>query len=123
MSVVIVGLLLLVLVTTYARNMDTQRLLLQGESNVQCGGISAAIARLYTNRATISEQLHIEKQAELKRVEGKPGGILVGGVSCSYAGTVEVDGISDTAGVTLAVGNWCLEKSDSVIEISQGECP
>lgn len=124
------GLLLLVFVTTYARNAETAVVLETGEKNIQCNGMAAAIARLYSNRATTSETLALASEARLRRVEGKPGGINVGEISCSYIGSAERTGGKDsdpdgtgTEGITLSAGQWCLEKRpDTGIVISEGEC-
>lgn len=129
-SVILVGLLLLVFVTTYSRNEETGRILDASEKNIQCNGMAAAIARLYSNRATTSETLALASEARLRRVEGKPGGINVGEINCSYIGSAEKDGEKDsdpdgtgTEGITLSAGLWCIKKSpDTGIVISAGEC-
>jgi hypothetical protein len=130
-SIVLVGLLLLVFATTYARNAETGIALETAENNIECSGLSTAIARLYSNRATTSETVSLNSDALLRRVEGNPGGINVGEVSCNYIGSVEMEGgerDSDpggtgTAGITLSIGQWCLEKSQGTgIAASLGEC-
>ncbi len=130
-AVVLVVLLLLVLVTTYSRNMETQRILETSENSIQCSEMSATIARVYSNRATTYEALHLATGADLNRVEGKPGRIKVGKVSCSYIGGVEKstgeldtdpDG-AGTVGIALGFGNWCFEKQpDTNVVVGQGEC-
>ena len=131
-AVVLVVLLLLVLITTYSRNMETQRLLETSENSIQCSEMSATIARMYSNRATTYEALHLATGANLNRVEGKPGGIKVGKIACSYIGGIEYNNDSpppdviydtDASGISLSVGNWCFEKHpDTNVVVSQGEC-
>ena len=122
LSVVILVLLLLVFVTTYNRNEDTKRLLLSGVEGIQCNRMSASIARIYSNRAVVRETLHLATAAILKRNEGSPGGIIVGGVSCSYVGDIESQSVLDTTGITLSIGNWCFERGDSGVLIEPGAC-
>lgn len=118
-TVVLVGLLLLVFAATYVRNAETKIVLETGENSIQCNGIAAVIARLYSNRANTSEIVSLGLEARFRRVEGKPGGINVGEISCSYIGSVERNaGTKDsdpngtgTAGITLSAGQWCFEKS------------
>ncbi len=130
-AVVLVVLLLLVLVTTYNKNMETQRLLETSENSIQCSEMSTTIARVHSNRATTQETAYLATGADLNRVEGKPGGIKVGKVSCRYIGgieksTGELDTDPDgtgTLGIALSVGNWCFEKHpDTNVVVSQGEC-
>jgi len=123
MTIIITVLLLLVLITTYNRNEDTERLLSTNEKSVQCSRMSSAIARIYSNRAGISETLHVQTTSDLNRLEGKPGQISVGNVSCNYLGRVMSGNQTDnTTGIRLSVGDWCFEKSDSNVAVSQGEC-
>lgn len=129
-AVVMVALLLLVLVTTYYKNMQTQQLLEMSKNSTQCSEISSTISRMNSNRATTRETLAIETQALLRRVEGKPGGITIGEITCNYIGFVEMaTGERDSdpsgtgaTGITLSIGKWCFEKSDSKIVATQGEC-
>lgn len=133
MAVVLVGLLLLVLVTTYYKNIQTQQIMEMSENSIQCNEMSTIIARMHSNRATTREIAFLATESNLRRVEKKPGGIRVGEISCSYIGKVEkTTGESDTdpggtgtTGITLSTGEWCFEKSDGKIEISgigEGRC-
>ena len=132
-AVVIASLLLLVFITTVSRNMETEQTFTIGKNDIQCNAMVSAIARLNNNRATTQETLNLETEARFRRVEGKPGGINVGEISCSYIGSVAMnpaDEGMDTdpegtgkEGITLDVGNWCFEKSpDTNIVLTQGEC-
>ena len=133
-SVIIVGMLLLVFITTSNTNMETGRILTIGKNSIECNRISTTIARLYNNRATTKETINIEEEALLRRVEGNSGGINVGGASCSDIGSAakytvlpqDFDSYPNgtgTEGITLGVGNWCFEKSyDTNIVITPEEC-
>ena len=132
-AVIIVAMLLLVFVTTVNRNLETEQIFTSGKNSIQCKTMTSAIARLYNNRATTQETLNFETEARLRRVEGNPGGINVGEISCSYIGSAAMypaDGRKDTdpngtgtTGITLGVGNWCFEKNpDTNIVITPEEC-
>ncbi len=134
-SVIIVAMLLLVFITTSNINMETERVLTIGKNNIECNRISTVIARLYNNRATTKETINLEEEALLRRVEGNSGGINIGGASCSYIGSAEMNTGKDSdpngtgeEGITLIIdpivgGNWCFEKSpDTNIVITVGEC-
>lgn len=118
-AVILVGLLLLVFVTTSGKNAETELALETAENSIQCNDMAAAIARLYSNRAITSETIALDFNARLRRVEGKPGSIDVGKISCSYIGSIKTEGgesDSDpggtgTQGITLPAGLWCIRKA------------
>ena len=124
-TVLLVGMLLLVLITTYARNSDTQELLKLSENGIQCNKMNSVIARLYSNRATTKETIHLEEIADINRIVGKPGQVLVGNINCPYIGTVtltDTPDVLDTKGIRLAKGNWCFVKEPAIIRVTVGEC-
>jgi len=121
-AVVMTVLLLLVLVATYNRNAQTQEMLVFNQSNIQCDGMNSSIARLYSNRGITSETLHLDYDATLLRVEGKPGNISIGPVSCFYIGKVSYDALEDLDEINLTKGDWCFEKGTDEIVVSVGQC-
>jgi len=121
-AIVMAALLLIVLVSSYVRNGQTQDMLVFNSTTSQCSEMSSVIARLYSNRAVAKEALRLEHEANFLRVEGKPGSISVGEVSCFYVGTVSYGALDDTDGIGLAKGEWCFGKSDGEIVLSGGQC-
>ncbi len=132
-AVIVVALLLLVFVATTSKNIESNQILAIGKNSIQCNTMSSVIARMYNNRAITQETLNLETETRIRRVEGKPGGINVEGISCNYMGSVAMnpaDGRKDTdpngtgeTGMTLGMGNWCFEKdSDTNVVLTQGEC-
>ena len=124
-SIVLVGLLLVVMLTTYNKNIQSQELLETGESSVLCQQVSSAIANLYTNRAQASETITLPRQALFERAEGHIGILSIGNVTCPYIAPVQSStGEKDTGtgGIPLAVGKWCFEKMDHNVLVAQGEC-
>ena len=123
-SVVLVAILLLVLVTTYTKNLETMQFIEANENGVQCSEISTAISRLYSNSATIKEKLDFAAETEIRRITS-PGGIEVGNVICSYVGSVEYYNSgspiydTDPSGITLPIGTWCFEKSNGEVVIKE----
>jgi hypothetical protein len=131
-AVILVALLLLVLVTTYNRNIQTQQLLEISNNGIQCSEMSAVVARMYSNRAITKETLHLSTRADLNRFEGKTGMIQVGTISCRYVGSVKKStGEKDSdkqgtmlGGLPLSIGTWCFEKRpDTNVVVSGGDCP
>lgn len=129
-AVMLVGLLLLVIVTTAQKNVESREISEMASNSIQCNKISSAIARLYNNRANSMETVLLETEATLRRVAGtdKPGGINVDGQVCYYVGMVKVKDQgqydTDVDGITLSTGNWCFEKQSqsSYVEVSEGWC-
>jgi len=123
-AIIVVGLLLLVLITTYSRNQDTIRLLSRSGSSLQCNEMASVITRLHSNRATTKETISLAKDATVDRIAAKPGSIKVGAVSCEYIGNVTSDGVNDmdAGNLSIAKGTWCFEKMDENILINEGEC-
>jgi hypothetical protein len=121
-AVVMAVLLLLVLVSTYNRNAQTQDVFLFNRSNIQCNAMASSIARLYSNRGIAKETLHLEFDANFLRVEGNPGSISIGRISCFYIGHVGSGALNDTDGINLLRGDWCFEKDNGGIAVDVGQC-
>ena len=130
-AIALAGLLVIVLVMMYISNEETERLLAASENGIQCGEISGVVARLYNNRGTAEETVYFAEGAIMQRVSPNSGGIVVGGVSCSYIGSVEfVNGSpppaivydTDAGGISLSKGNQCFSKSNGSIVVSRGMC-
>ncbi len=126
-SVILVGLLLVVMVATYVRNEETQRLLETSENSIQCNQIASAIARVYSNRGVVKESVHFFSEATIERVSGKPGTIRVENVSCEYLGSIKKPGSPDEVdtgpgGIVLEKGNWCFWKQELEITVVAGDC-
>lgn len=124
-SVVLVGLLLVVLLTTYDRNIQTQDMLTIGESNILCQKTSSSIARIYSNRATIKETITLTRTVLFERAEGRAGIISIESISCPYIAPAQKNtGEKDTdpGGLYLTVGKWCFEKLGSNVLITPGDC-
>ena len=115
-------LLLIVLIATYNRNAQTQEMLVFNQNNIQCSEISSSIARIYSNRGITSETLQLDYDANFLRVEGKPGSISIGRISCFYVGSVSYGGLEDVDGIDLTQGDWCFEKGTGEIVMSVGPC-
>ena len=124
-SIVLVGLLLVVMLTTYNRNIQTQDLLVTGESSILCQQVSSGISKIYINRASISETVPLTRITLFERAEGNTGILTIENVTCGYIAPVQLstgEKDTDAGGVTLAVGNWCFEKFDSNVLVTQGAC-
>lgn len=121
-AIVMVGLLFLVLVTTYSKNAQTGEMLSMSENGIECNEIGGVIARLNNNMAGVSETLVLAADAVFLRVGGKPGGILVGNAGCYYVGSVGYGTLSDLGGFTLSAGEWCFEKQGNGIAVGEGGC-
>jgi len=125
-TVMLIGLLALVMITSYGKNAETLALLEVSEDSIECSQISTTLGRMYTNRASTKETVFLFEEARLERVEGNPGGITVGTVNCEYLGNATLEGVPDvpdTDGITLVKAtNWCFEKNGAEVRISEGEC-
>jgi len=130
-AVVLFALLLLVLLTTFNRNMQTQNLMEINHNIIQCSEVSSTVGRMFNNQATTRETVTIARATSFNRVEGNPGGLKVGSVTCSYVGNVQLStGEKDTdiagagnVGTTIGIGSWCFEKEpDTNAVITGGEC-